>query len=292
MELPRVSMQAALVGLDLSEISDRFVEWLPFLAKAGTVKLLLAHVIPVDKLEHVAGGYPVDKLEEELRMEALGKLEGYAKRLREAGFVVEVLEPPVGSPAPMLEKLAEEHGADYIAVASRGWGWLRSLLLGSTAEELVNVARRPVLVAKGFNVDGEEAALPPDPLRGPILAAVDFGDYTEDVLAYSLYLAEKASATIILLHVLEPGEDQGEAKARLDELAALLRARGAAVEAILAPPDKPSKSIKRVAEERDVSLIVIGPGMRRESLVMGTTCEAVLRRTRRHVLVARRPATG
>jgi len=290
--LPEVSMESALVGLDLSDVSERFVKWLPFLAKAGTVRLLLAHVIPVDKLEHVAGGYPVDKLEEELRREALEKLRYYAARLRDAGFTVEVLEPPVGDPAPTLEKLAEENGADYIAVASRGWGWLRSLLLGSTAEELVGLARRPVMVAKGFKrYFGREARLvvPPDPLRGPILAAVDFGDYTWDVAAYSLYLAEKASATLVLLHVLEPGEAEEEARSRLEELAQQLRSRGAAVETVLAPPDKPSRRIRQVAEEKDASLIVLGPGLRRESLVLGTTSEAVLRRTSRHVLVARRP---
>ncbi len=290
--LPRVSMQSALVGLDLSEVSDRFVKWLPFLAKAGTVRLFLAHVIPVEKLEHVAGGYPVDKLEEELRREALEKLEAYAQRLRDAGFTVEVLNPPVGDPAPTLEKLAEEHGADYIAVASRGRGWLRSLLLGSTAEELANIARRPVLVAKGFKKTRNheaELVVPPDPLRGPILAAVDFGDYTDDVLAYTAYLAEKASATVILLHVQEPSEDPEEAKKRLEDLAQRLRERGIAVEAILAPPDKPSRQIRQTAEQKDASLIVLGPGLRRESLVLGTTSEAVLRRTDRHVLIARLP---
>jgi nucleotide-binding universal stress UspA family protein len=285
-------MHTALVGLDLSEVSDRFVEWLPFLAKVGTVRLVLVHVIPVEKLEHVAGGYPVDKLEEELRKEAVEKLEVYAGRLREAGFTVEVPEPPVGEPAPTLEKMAEEHGADYIVVASRGWGWLRSLLLGSTAEELVNIAKRPVLVAKGFKkteATGAKLVVPPDTFRGPVLAAIDFGDYTDDVIAYALYVAEKASASIVLVHVLEPGEDEEEAKARLENLAEQLRRHGAAVEAVLAPPAKPSIRIRQVAEEKDASLIVLGPGMRRESLVLGTTSEAVLRRTNRHVLVARRP---
>jgi len=290
---PSVSMRTALVGLDLSKVSDLFVEWLPNLARLRTSVLLLMHVVPVEKLEHVASGYPVDRLEEELIAEARRRLEEYAERLRGSGFSVEVLSPVVGEPAPVLAEKAVEHGADYVAVASRGRGWLRSILLGSTAEELANVSRVPVLVVKEFKrvtERGAELGAAPGWAPGPVVAGLDFSEYSPVVLSYAAYAASSLARPLLLVHVLEPGtgrEEAGEELSRYEEEARRLGVEH--VETLLVEADRPSKALVRVAEERDAALIVVGPGRRRESLLLGTTSEAVLRRSRRHVLVAKRP---
>ena len=292
MSAPGVSMRTALVGLDLSRVSDLFVEWLPNLARLRTTTLLLMHVVPVEKLEHVAGGYPVDRLEEELVREARRRLEEYAERLRGSGFAVEVLSPVVGEPAPVLAEKALEHGADYVAVASRGRGWLRSILLGSTAEELANVSRVPVLVAKGFKrltEKGAELGAAPGWAPGPVVAGIDFSEYSPVVLGYAAYAAAALGRGLLLVHVVEPSVGRGEAEGELARYGEEARRLGVEqVETLLVEAEKPSKALVRVSEERDAALIVVGPGRRRESLLLGTTSEAVLRRAGRHVLVAKR----
>jgi nucleotide-binding universal stress UspA family protein len=51
-----------------------------------------------------------------------------------------------GTPADRLADLADEEGAELVAVGSRGRGALRAAILGSVSAGLVAVARRPVLV--------------------------------------------------------------------------------------------------------------------------------------------------
>lgn len=57
----------------------------------------------------------------------------------------------VGSPAHEIVALAEKDGFDLIVVASRGYGPLRQLLLGSTAERVLHHAPCPVLLVPTGN---------------------------------------------------------------------------------------------------------------------------------------------
>lgn len=53
---------------------------------------------------------------------------------------------PRGEPAREIARLADECGAHLIIVGKHGQGWVRSLVIGSTAAALCEVARRPVLM--------------------------------------------------------------------------------------------------------------------------------------------------
>ncbi len=293
MPAERVSMEVALVGLDLSKVSDFLVDWLPYLMRVGTATLILAHVIPVEKLEHVAGGYPVDKLEKELIEEALKKLEEYARRLREKGFTVEVPRPVIGDPAPTLALLAEKHRADYIVVGSRGKGWLRSILLGSTAEELANISRHTVLVAKEFKKSkgpqgGHYLGAVGDPFKGPVVAAVDLGEYTDIVMAYAALIGSKTGAQVLVMHVMEPGEDRDTVKEKVKSLVEDLKRLEVNAEPLIVEGNKPGKKIVEEATRLGASLIIVGPGVKKESILLGTTSEIVVRRFKGHVLVAKK----
>jgi nucleotide-binding universal stress UspA family protein len=66
----------------------------------------------------------------------------------------------VGAPAPeRLAYLADEEGADFIVVGSRGRGPFKAAFLGSVSTALVSVARCPVLI------------VPPDATEAPKRAA-------------------------------------------------------------------------------------------------------------------------
>jgi nucleotide-binding universal stress UspA family protein len=53
-----------------------------------------------------------------------------------------------GSPADEIVHAAEELGATVIVVGSRGWGRVRSVLLGSVSERVLHAAHCPVLVVR------------------------------------------------------------------------------------------------------------------------------------------------
>jgi nucleotide-binding universal stress UspA family protein len=243
--LRNCSFTHAVVGLDLSRISDLFVSWLPYLQRVGTRTLTLVHVISLEVLEHVASGYPVDRLEEDMRREALRKLDIYATELRSRGFEVEVIRPEVGEPAIKIAEIARRLGADYIAVASRGHGWIRRILLGSTSEELVHVADRPVFISKPYTrAEGGEDMLraPGDPFRGPIVAAIDFDDYLDHVLCRTAEIARRTGVRAVLLHVLEEGEDGPTVAKRLIEITEQLKTEGVEASYMLAR-GKPGTSL-------------------------------------------------
>ena len=284
-------LRTALVGLDLSDVSRALVEWLPNLQRIGTTRVILFHAIPPEKLEHVAG-YPVDRLEEELTREALEKLRAYAEMLAGRGFdEVEVHEPRVGEPAPLLAEEAERLGADYIVVADRGKGLLRRIILGSTADELLNLSRVPVLVAKGF-VSGllkPRLQVPPSPFEPerPVLAAVEWDEYLEDVKRLTVEVASRTGQRVVLLHVLEEDEPRDEASKRLERLAGELRAAGIDAEPLLLGPGRPDALIAREAEERRPGLLVLGRGGG-GGLLRGGVADSVSRRVNRHLMVATR----
>ncbi|KSW11464.1 hypothetical protein CF15_01010 [Pyrodictium occultum] len=288
MEPSGCSYRHALVGLDLSRVSDLLVSWLPSLQRVGTRVLTLVHAIPLEEVEHVAAGYPVDRLEEELRQEALERLKAYAAELRSRGFEVEILRPVAGVPAVVLAEEAARLGADYIVVAERGQGWLRRILLGSTSEEVAQIADRSVLVSKPYvRAEGERSLQAPgDPWGGPLLAALALDEGDEPVLCRAVEAASRTGARLVLLHVLEEGEDEEEARRRLEELAERARSRGAGeVEAMVAK-GKPSRAILGEAARLDANIIFIGAGGER-GRELGTTAEAVLRRAKVHVLVCK-----
>lgn len=66
-----------------------------------------------------------------------------------AGFApnIDTLIRP-GSPADEIIDAAKELGADMIVIGSRGWGEIRSVLLGSVSERVLHLAHCPVLIVR------------------------------------------------------------------------------------------------------------------------------------------------
>lgn len=53
-----------------------------------------------------------------------------------------------GSPADEIADAAKELNADLIVIGSRGWGEIRSVLLGSVSERVLHIAHCPVLIVR------------------------------------------------------------------------------------------------------------------------------------------------
>ncbi len=281
----------ALVGLDFSPISDKLIEWLPYLKKLGTRKILLLHVIPETIVDHAASGIFVDKLIEEETRRTKELFTRYTEFLTRRGFVVDQLEPEVGHPAAYIAKIADKV-ADFIVVGGKGHSWLREILLGSTVEELLRLAIKPVMVVKGFEQErGSSPSLPLDPFSSTVIAAVDVLRI-EDMLAKCIIeLASRARPPrLILLYVDEHGIGSSEAESRIRSLLQQLRARG--IDPILeVAGGQPAKTILRSIERYEASLVIMGGHGSGESklrgLLLGTTTDVVVRYSPIPVLVCK-----
>jgi nucleotide-binding universal stress UspA family protein len=272
----------AIVGLDLSRLSDILVDWLPELGRMGLEEIVLFHAIPSTtvptELIHRSPLAPqFISLVEELRNVAMERLERYAGRLRERGLRVEYMRPIVGDPARELVSAASALGCDLIVVGSRGLGWLTAKLLGSVSEAVVNNADRPVLVAK-YRIDREPGP-PPSPW-GVMVAAVDLSPTSRLVLEAARGLSKATGSRVVVVHV---SERRGEEMVR-----DLVESVGLEAEIRVMQGD-PCKRVLEVAEEVGAGLIIIGSKPRRglKELLLGSTGDYIVRRARTNVLVVR-----
>jgi nucleotide-binding universal stress UspA family protein len=76
---------------------------------------------------------------------ARAALDNIAHEITAAGGKAEV-HLAAGKPAQEIARAAAERDADLIVVGKHGQGWVESMAIGSTAANLCEIARRPVLV--------------------------------------------------------------------------------------------------------------------------------------------------
>lgn len=134
-----------LVGLDLSEDSERILQKAQSLAACCGAKLSVAHII--EPLAFAYGGdVPIDLSEAQGIME-----EQAVKRLAAITMAYDIPHTHqivrLGQTASELHLLAEERGADLIAVGSHGRHGL-ALLFGSTAKGVIKGAKCDVLAIR------------------------------------------------------------------------------------------------------------------------------------------------
>lgn len=138
--------QHILVGLDLShEESKVVIGKSAQLARASGAKLSIVHVVEPLTFAY-AGDIPVDLSTTQLAMEehAEKQLAAFAQSV---DYDLTYSKVVTGQTAAEMRQLADEIGADLIAVGSHGRHGL-ALLLGSTASDLLHGAKCDVLAIR------------------------------------------------------------------------------------------------------------------------------------------------
>ncbi len=147
-----------LVATDLSEPSLVALELAGELGRRLGASITVLYVVEDHLPPILVGVTETDRSEilEEHRRRAERVLETYvAEPLTD--HAVEV-RTAVGHPAREIVRQAEAGGFDLIVVASHGYGPLRQILLGSTAERVLHHAPCPVLVVPSERRRGGSAA--------------------------------------------------------------------------------------------------------------------------------------
>ena len=141
-------MLKLLVPVDGSENSVRLAEylvkWLQRLAEPAEVRL-----INVQPALHGEIGMFLSK--EQIRNyhhdEAIQALQAARDRLDQAN-VSYTFHISVGDPAEVIVQFAREQQCDQIVMGTRGMGKFASLLLGSVASKVIQLAEIPVMLIK------------------------------------------------------------------------------------------------------------------------------------------------
>ncbi len=259
-----------LACVDRSAVSEACVPCAVSLAKTFGGVVTLVHVMHAQ--HERLGPRTHDALSWEIaRQEAQSYLERIAKDASEAlGRPVDVrLEQ--GHPAERIVDLAAEIGADLTVLGSHGEGGITSWALGTTAQQLLMIARTSVFIAHSAAV-ARTSVTPKH-----ILVPLDGSARSESVLPAVTRIAKAHSADISLVHavqeplataLLDTAEDmelaqtlasrlESAAKRYLEQLQGRLKHEGLLVNAIVIRHTSERQGLLEVSQEEQADLIVL-----------------------------------
>jgi nucleotide-binding universal stress UspA family protein len=202
---PTLRIRTILVPLDFSRAALQALKYTIPLAREFDAIIHLVHVQPADELTAIenAGGLMLNcadavALMQDRLSETLG---------RQGRFWPDNCHVVSGRPFEEICRLAREIKADLIVLPTRGFGRLKHMLLGSTAERVVRYAPCPVLIPRGARFKSitwtGEAGTSGFKLRR-ILVPTDFSKSSLAGLEYAARLARDTGATLRLFHVVFP----------------------------------------------------------------------------------------
>ena len=139
--------QRVLHPTDFSTAADEAYQMVKRLREAGTREVVLLHVQDERVLKH--------RTQDQLAMfdqEDQAYLEEHCHHLMDLGFKARWLIRR-GNPAQETAQTADEIQAGLIVIGSQGLSAIRELMIGSTLESVVRLAKQPVLIVRSQKQD-------------------------------------------------------------------------------------------------------------------------------------------
>jgi nucleotide-binding universal stress UspA family protein len=163
------------------------------LAAQTGARLTLMHAVSSGVMAalHELLGTGAPTVEQRIVDDACKKLRDLADELGQAHGVSAAVRVSTGAVVQEIVVQLDELDADLLVVGARGEDFMRHLMLGSTAERMLGVMTKPVLVVRQ----------PPHAAYRRVLVPVDFSRASEPSLQAVRALAPRAE--IILLHAFE-----------------------------------------------------------------------------------------
>jgi len=259
-----------LYATDLSESSLGVLNSLPNFKCLGIEEVVVLRVINITRLLG-ARGINIDSYVKEIEKESVPKLEKIVERIGDMGYKARLVIPlPVGDPVGEIAKIAEEEAVDAILMGSRGRSTIKAILLGSTAEGIINKTDIPVIVFKG---NGK--------IFDRIIYAHDFSKKAENLGKYVRFVAKSCKSDVVVVHILERGEVLEERW--LNRIVTGLREDGINVKIVIGEGNPP-KEIVKIAEIENATCIFVGrSGV--GSRILGSTADFVVRYSKVPVFV-------
>lgn len=272
----KVQFKQILIATDFSASSRCALAYALSLARRYHSALSVVHAMAPEPREPI----PLERLPRELnarRLEAEREMNQLSEnaRLGDVNHHLIIKQGPVWD---VLSSVIERENVDLLVLGTRGRGGLKKIALGSIAEQVLRLARCPVLTI------GPHVPSPPSgsiQFRG-VLFPTDFGRAADAAFPYALSIAEEHQARLVLLHMVPPTalSDVGPAsycpspyaaeqfvkwqqRMREESKARLMRllpssAKLASEPEYIAGTDFPAEGILETAAIRGIDLIVMG----------------------------------
>lgn len=146
-----IEIKNILYPTDFSEYADHARAYVVEMAKAFHSRVLLMHTIQAPSHYEVAYNYElainVEEIGERRQKAADAKIAEIADKIRAEGVEVETLIT-LGSAFVDIVSTARTRNTDLIILSTHGWGLVKHVLMGSTAERVVRKAPCPVLTVR------------------------------------------------------------------------------------------------------------------------------------------------
>ncbi|MCG3190563.1 MAG: hypothetical protein LKCHEGNO_03310 [Burkholderiaceae bacterium] len=290
-------LQSIVAATDLSAPSRHAADRAVRLARSAGASIHLVHAVGTSALDDLKRWLGDDAaMLSALQDEARAPLHAQAAELARRHGVHVNEHLVAGHPVEALTRQAEQLQADLLVTGTRGAGFLRGVVVGSTAERLVKRSRRPVLMVRSSAHE---------PYRR-VLVPVDFSPWS----AGSIDLAARVApqGTLVLMHaVVLPYEGKLRLAGVADEVVGRYReqARREATQRLHLMAERSGLPAQRLhtsvvegadpwmlvaqqEQEHDCDLVVIGKHGRHalEDLLLGSTTRMVLSECSADVLVS------
>ena len=184
----RFGFKRLMVGTDFSSRADAALQRAVQIANEHGAALTLFHACDIGAGDDAQGRKLIVGAEETARQKI--------RSLSLPDKIAATVRVAAGKPFVELIRAAREEESDFVVVGAHGKHFLKSLLLGTTAEKVVRKGERPVLIVK---------RAPRGPYRR-VLVALDFSEHSRQALEVALRLAP--GAQFYILHAYQGPERQ------------------------------------------------------------------------------------
>lgn len=270
--------EKVLLATDLSPAHEVLIESVLELKDKGTKEVVMTWVVNVQSAGTSAGEY---------RERHLNMLKEKGDLFEEAGLKVQY-EAPIGFPSQEICITAQKKDADLIVIGSRGERGIREMFLGSTTSNVIRMTTTPTLVER-IDVDRGSFKVACSRKFESLLLATDLSDNAREAEKMAMKLAPQAKKMVIV-SVAETGiMGKTEPLESMDELESMRKRFSQVCHDVTLRLEKgiASENINRAAMEEESTLIIMGKrgigGIK--ELLLGSTAEAVTRRSKKPVLL-------
>lgn len=294
------SLRSIITATDFSAPSRHAAWRAAMLAKAAGAPLTLIHTMGGSALDDLRRWLAGDEVTAGVvEAQARERLQEMAAELVQRHDMAVKTHLAIGHPVEQVTSYAEEQDAGLLVTGTRGAGFFRGVVVGSTAERIANRSSRAVLMVR---------QLPHEPYRR-VLVPVDFSDWSRASIEIARQVAPEAA--LVLMHAVElpyegklrlagvahsvvqryRDEAQAEAQRRLRDLAAETGLAAGPVRMVTPSGADSWMLIVQQEQEHDCDLVVIGRQGRNalEELLLGSTARMVISEGTADMLISSRP---
>lgn len=199
-------MKKAILATDLSKAAEVLLQCTNQYKALGIEHITVFHALGISYMNF--SGYT-------FLDHTRARLEQVKKQLEQLGFNVDIVIKE-GLPYYELVDFGKEKPDHLIILANRGMGFMKDVLLGSTADQVIRRSKNPLLLVKCDEVVNDKNTIEPHftcPLSyDRLLFATDFSDWSEEAYLFLKENLLETSKKIIIAHIIHSDkvEELGE----------------------------------------------------------------------------------